>query len=127
MCSECYVIITDSESLVNIKETVKKEKEKRKKKEPLTYSCNACTRVINSKIQRSVQCTQCKDWLHQTCAGFKTHGEVYANKLTFRCTICKGKQEEIMDRNKIILGYNGINPLAHIVRIRVSKNWLYTA
>ena len=56
VCMECYDI-TDSVSLVTLREAVKK---KRKNKEPITYSCNACSRLVN-KNQRSVQCIQCED------------------------------------------------------------------
>ena len=57
----------------------------------------------------------CNNYLHQACAGFKTHGEASTHKSTFKCNKCKEKQEnhnrqqEITDMRKIILGYNGIN------------------
>ena len=84
---ECHDIITDNVSLITLREAVKNEKEKRRNKEPITYSCNACSRLVN-KNQRSIQCIQCEDWTHQKCAGFKTHEEAKTDKATFKCKKC---------------------------------------
>merc|ERR1712121_212616 len=74
VCMECHDIVTDNVSLITLWETVKNEKEKRKNKETRTFPCNACPCLV-CKNQRSIKCIQCKIWVHQSHAGFKTHAE----------------------------------------------------
>merc|ERR1712121_135078 len=104
VCMECHDIVTDNASLITLWEAVKNEKEKRKNKETETYPCGACPRLV-CKNQRSIECIQCMVWVHQSCAGFKTHAEAKANKNTFKCKKCS----EATDKEKIVLVYNGIS------------------
>merc|ERR1712121_393279 len=104
VCMECHDIVTENASLITLRETIKNEKEKRKNKETETYPCNAGPRLV-CKNQRSIECIQCMVWVHQSCAGFKTHAEAKANKNTFKCKKCS----EATDKEKIVLVYNGIS------------------
>ena len=105
VCLECHEIVTDSVSLITLRDAVKNEKEKRKNKEP-TYPCanNACPRLIY-KNHRAIKCIHCKIWLHQSCAGFKDHADAKAVEDIFKRKKCN----ETTDGEKIVLGYKGIS------------------
>ena len=113
----------------NVRELVDKEK---KKKETETYTCNICTCIINSNLQGSIQCTQCSDWGHRKCAGFKTHAEAVTHKSTYKCKKCEKeneenerlkKQQEKMDMSKTVLGYNGINISKNDIETTKEGRW----
>ena len=103
VCLECHEIVTDSVALINLREAVKDEKEKRKTKEP-TYPCKVCSHLIY-KNRRAIKCVECQSWLHLKCAGLKDHAEAKAVEDIFKCKKCN----ETTDREKIILGYKGIS------------------
>lgn len=129
VCLDCLDIATDDIAMKNVRELVDKEK---KKKQTKTYTCNICTCVINSNLQGSIQCTQCSDWGHRKCAGFKTHAEAVTHKSTYKCNKCKKnyeenerlkKQQEIMDMSKTVLGYNGINISKNDIETTKEGRW----
>merc|ERR1712215_430405 len=103
VCLECHEIVTDSVALINLREAVKNEKEKRKIKEP-TFPCKECSHIIY-KNRRAIKCVECQIWLHLKCAGLKDHAEAKAVEDIFKCKKCN----ESTDREKIILGYKGIS------------------
>ena len=93
ICNECSEIISDDGVLEEIKKVVKREKERKgnskdgEVKEKI-YCCRLCDELINRR-QASVECTQCKEWIHLKCSKFETYKEAKENKDNYVCNKCE--------------------------------------
>ena len=102
ICKECSEIMRDEGVMEELKEVVKREKERKRNikdgeaKEKIDY-CGLCEEII-SKRQVSVECTQCKEWIHLKCSGFESYKEARENKDSYICSKC-GKGNEATKKN----------------------------
>ena len=93
ICKECSEIMGDEGVMEEMKEVVKREKERKRNnkageaKEKIDY-CGLCDEVIN-KRQVSIECTKCKEWIHLKCSKFESYKEARENKDPYICTKCE--------------------------------------
>ena len=93
ICKECSEIMGDEGVMEEMKEVVKREKERKRNikageaKEKIDY-CGLCDEVIN-KRQVSIECTQCKKWIHLKCSIYESYKEARENKDSYMCTKCE--------------------------------------
>ena len=109
ICQECSEIMGDEGVIEEMKEVVKREKERKRNikdtevKEKI-YSCKLCDEVIR-KRQISVECTHCKLWVHLKCSKFENIKEARDSKDTYVCAKCvKGNgtpQKKDTDRHPV--------------------------
>ena len=103
ICKECSEIMGDEGVMEEMKEVVKREKERKRNikageaKEKIDY-CGLCEDVIN-KRQVSVECTQCKEWIHLKCSRFESYKEARENKDSYICANCE-KGNEAPEKSK---------------------------
>ena len=72
ICKECSEIMGDEGVIEEMKEIVKREKDRKiDKKDEKIDCCRLCDEVINRR-HISVECTQCKEWVHLKCSKFET-------------------------------------------------------
>ena len=92
ICKECSEIMEDEKVMEEMKEVVKREKERKQNfKDAETrdkiYCCSLCEEVIN-KRQISVECICCKEWVHLKCSKFESLKEARDNKDAYVCAKC---------------------------------------
>ena len=103
ICKECSEIMRDEGVMEEMKEVVKREKERKRNikageaKEKIDY-CGLCVDVIN-KRQISVECTQCKEWIHLKCSRFERYKDARENKDSYICANCE-KESEVLLKSK---------------------------
>ena len=97
ICKECSEIMGDEGVIEEMKEVVKREKERKRNikdtdgKEKI-YNCKLCDEIIN-KRQSSVECTHCKLWIHLKCSKFENIKEARDNKDTYICAKCVNRND----------------------------------
>ena len=97
ICKDCSEIMKDEGVMEEIKEIIKRERESKgidkvgETKEK-TYCCGLCNDVINRK-QVSIECTECKTWIHLKCSIFNSFKEARENKDEYVCTNCENRND----------------------------------
>ena len=92
ICKECTEDMKDEKVMEEIKEVLKREKERKRKgaesdMNEKIYYCGICNeKIIGS--QSCVKCTKCHEWIHMKCSEFENVKEARAKKDIHVCEKC---------------------------------------